>query len=110
MIRVLLSLIWLVASAGLAAAQDLQTVLQTHAEEVASPSRGSVSVVLDDLADLGSPQVSVFLEQWADRNVWQNDETGLFYIGEEDGDEIALTDLDSGEETTAASDGYTQLR
>ena len=110
MLRVLLSLVWLVASVGLAAAQDLQSVLQTHAEEMASPSRNSVSVVLDDLSDLGSTQVSVFLEQWTERNVWQNDETGLFYIGEEDGDTIALTDLVSGEETTAASGGFTQLR
>ncbi len=110
MIRVLLSLVWLVVTVGLAAAQDLQSVLQTHAEEVASPSRNSVSVVLDDLADLGSPQVSVFLEQWAERNVWQDDATSLFYIGAEDGDAIALTDLDSGEQSTAASDGYTQIR
>ncbi|PRZ41843.1 amino acid/amide ABC transporter membrane protein 1 (HAAT family) [Tritonibacter scottomollicae] len=110
MIRVLLSLVWLVVTVGLAAAQDLQSVLQTHAEEVASPSRNSVSVVLDDLADLGSPQVSVFLEQWAERNIWQDDATSLFYIGAEDGDAIALTDLDSGEQSTAASDGYTQIR
>ena len=110
MIRVLLSLVWLVVTVGLAAAQDLQSVLQTHAEEVASPSRNSVSVVLDDLTDLGSPQVSVFLEQWAERNVWQDDATSLFYIGAEDGDAIALTDLDSGEQSTAASDGYTQIR
>jgi len=110
MIRVLLSLVWLVVTVGLAAAQDLQSVLQTHAEEVASPSRNSVSVVLDDLADLGSPQVSVFLEQWAERNVWQDDATSLFYIGAEDGDAITLTDLDSGEQSNAASDGYTQIR
>tara|TARA_R110002074_G_scaffold144628_1_gene292463 strand:+ start:3038 stop:4966 length:1929 start_codon:yes stop_codon:yes gene_type:complete len=110
MIRVLLSLVWLVVSVGLAAAQDLQSVLQTHAEEVASPSRNSVSVVLDDLADLGSPQASVFLEKWAEKNVWQNDATGLFYFGEENGDTIALTDLDSGEETSAAPEGLTQLR
>jgi len=110
MIRVLLTFVWLVASAGLAAAQDVQTVLQTHADEVASASRNSVGVVLDDLSDLGSPQVSVFLEQWAERNIWRNDQTGVFFIGLEDGDTIVLTDLDTGEQTTAASDGYSQLR
>gem|GEM_PF-5493785 len=40
--RLLFSLAWVVAFANSAFAQDLQTILQTHAEEVAKPSRNSV--------------------------------------------------------------------
>ncbi|MEJ6397132.1 urea ABC transporter permease subunit UrtB [Yoonia sp. 208BN28-4] len=110
MVRVLLSLFWLLVSVSLASAQDLQTILQTHADEVAKPSRNSVGVVLDDMVASGLPQVPVFMEQWADRNVWQEDATDFFFIASEDGDTLALRDLDSGLETTASSDGFTQLR
>lgn len=85
--RLFLSLAWLMALASSAFAQDVQSILQTHAEEVAKPSRNSVGVVMDDLVASGLPQVSGFLEQWAERNIWQNDETGLFFIGIEDGDQ-----------------------
>jgi len=70
MVRVLLSLMWLLASVSLASAQDLQSILQTHAQEVAKPSRNSVGVVLDDMVASGLPQVPVFLEQWIARSVW----------------------------------------
>ena len=108
--RLLLSLAWIVALAGSAVAQDLQTILQTHADEVAKPSRNSVSIVMDDLVASGLPQVSVFLEQWAERNVWQNDDDGQFFIGIEADDTLTLTDVDSGEETNVPADGFTQLR
>lgn len=108
--RLLFSLAWVVAFANSAFAQDLQTILQTHAEEVAKPSRNSVGVVLDDLEASGLPQVSVFLEQWAERNVWQNDDDNLFFIGIENDDTLTLTDVDTGEETSVPSDGFTQLR
>ncbi|MDA9207773.1 HEAT repeat domain-containing protein [Octadecabacter sp.] len=108
--RLFLSLAWLMALATSAFAQDLQSILQTHAEEVAKPSRNSVGVVMDDLVASGLPQTTAFLEQWAERNIWQNDETGLFFIGVEDGDDLALTDIDTGEQTTASSDGFSHLR
>jgi urea transport system permease protein len=84
--------------------------LQTHAEEVAKPSRKSVGVLLDDLVASGLPQVPVFLEQWAERSVWQDDATGLFYFAKEAGDTLALRDVDTGEETAASSDSFSQLR
>ncbi len=108
--RLFLSLAWLMAFATSAFAQDLQSILQTHAEEVAKPSRNSVGVVMDDLVASGLPQTTAFLEQWAERNIWQNDETGSFFIGIEDGDDLTLTDIDSGEETSVSADGYSQLR
>lgn len=92
-----------------AQAQGLQDILQIHADEVAKPSRRSVSVALDDIVGSGLPQAPVFLEQWSARNVWQRDD-GLFFIGRKRGDELRLTDIDTGEESTAPSAGFTQIR
>ncbi|MGJ8612355.1 MAG: urea ABC transporter permease subunit UrtB [Octadecabacter sp.] len=108
--RVLIGLFWLLVSVTTLQAQDLQSILQTHAEEVAKPSRNSVSVVLDDMIASGLPQVPEFLEQWSERSVWQDDATGTFYVGTDADDALTLTDVDTGAQTTAATDGYTQLR
>ncbi|PTX56160.1 amino acid/amide ABC transporter membrane protein 1 (HAAT family) [Litoreibacter ponti] len=91
-------------------AQQLQTLLQTHADQIAKPKRASVGVVLDDLVASGLPQVLVFLEEWSDKNVWQRDADGLFFIAEADGETLALRDIDSGAETTGAKDEFTQLK
>ncbi|WGW05146.1 urea ABC transporter permease subunit UrtB [Tropicibacter oceani] len=77
-----------------AAAQDLQTLLQTHADEVAKPGRQSVDVVIDDLMASGLPQVQEFLERWQAREVVQDEATGLFYYAD------PLTDIDSGQPVT----------
>ncbi|WP_375281244.1 urea ABC transporter permease subunit UrtB [Pseudooctadecabacter sp.] len=110
MMRLVFGMILMLLSAVSVAAQDLQALLQTHAEEVAKPSRRSVSVMLDDLVASGLPQVPVFLEEWAGRNVWQDDATGLFYIGAEEGDALIIRDVDTGDEASVAADGFTQLR
>ena len=110
MVRALLCLVWLLVSVSAASAQDLQPVLQTHAGEVAKPSRSSVGDVLEDLAASGSPRAALFLEQWAGKNVWRDDESGLFFFASEEGETLALTDIDSGAETTAAADGFTQIK
>ncbi|MFZ7091766.1 urea ABC transporter permease subunit UrtB [Primorskyibacter sp. 2E233] len=75
-----------------AKAQELQTLLQKHADEVAKPGRQTVSVVINDLMLSGLPQVQVFLERWQAREVVQDTATGLFYY---EGDPV--TDVDSGE-------------
>ena len=110
MVRALLCLVWLLTSVSVASAQNLQPILQTHAEEVAKPSRSSVGVFLDDLATSGSPRIAVFLEQWAEKNVWRDEDTGHFFFAAEDADSLRLTDIDSGEETTAPSDGFIQIK
>lgn len=110
MVRILLSLLCLLTSVGFASAQDLQSILQTHSDEVAKPSRNSVGVMLDDLVASGLPQVPVFLERWADRSVWKDDTTGLFYIATEADDTLTLRNVDTGEETTASSDDFSQMR
>ena len=107
--RALFALILLIGGAVAAQAQDLQTLLQTHAEEIAKPSRNSVGVVLDDLMASGLSQVPPFLERWAEKEVWQSAD-GRFVFGLEDSDGLALTDIDDGTPSSGAIDDFTQLK
>ncbi len=108
--RIFLSLVWLLASAITVSAQDLQAILQTHADEVAKPSRNSVGVVLDDLVASGLPTVPPFLQEWADKNVWQDEATGLFYFVSEGDNVLNLTDIDTGAESEVPDEGFKQLK
>lgn len=107
--RLLFLIVWL-GSAVVAQAQALQPVLQAHANEIAKPSRSSVSVALDDLVASGAPQLSDFLELWQDKGVWQREADGLFFFATEKGDTLALRDIDSGDESAAPKAGFTQLK
>ena len=91
-------------------AQDLQPILQDHAEEIAKPSRGSVGTALDAMIDSGLPQVPVFLERWTDKGVWQRDADGMFFYGAARGNDLTLTDIDTGAESTVPKAGHTELR
>ena len=64
-----------------AAPSALQTLLAPVAQEIADPSRNSVGAVLDQLVATGDPNLALFLEAWSGRTVWQNTQTGLFFIG-----------------------------
>ncbi|WP_300036862.1 urea ABC transporter permease subunit UrtB [uncultured Roseobacter sp.] len=90
-------------------AGDLQDILQIHADEVAKPSRRSVSVLLDDLVASGLPQVTVFLEEWAEKNVWRGPD-GLFFLARADGDTLEIRDVDTGETVSIAKDGFLQIK
>ncbi len=87
----------------------LQTILQANADQVAKPSRRTVGTLLDELVASGLPQVPGFLEQWAEKNVWQRDD-GAFFLATEDGDTLELRGIDSGDESSAPKDGFTQLK
>lgn len=107
--HVFLALIMLFGATLAASAQTLQPILQSHAEEIASPSRNSVGVALDDLVTSGLPQVTDFLEQWVEKNVWQSGD-GTFFIAAETDNVLTLTDIDTGEQRTAPAEGFTQLK
>ncbi len=109
MYRMMVLFALLMGLAPVAQAQDLQTILQTHAAEVADPGRRTVGVVLEDLAASNLPQVAAFLEHWQDKAVWQRDD-GVFFIASETGDDLTLTDVDTGAETVAPKAGFTQLK
>ena len=108
--RVFLSILLLFWSLVPAQAQDLQSALQAHVDEIASPSRSSVDVALDALVASTIETVPTFLERWADKRVWQDDASGLFYYGEVKGDDLLLSDIDSEAEITATTTGYSQLK
>ncbi len=108
--RFLLAFWFVLVGLAPALAQDLQPLLQTHAAEIAKPSRNSVGAVLEALVDSGNEKVLPFLERWSDKGVWQQDETGLFFYGKSRSKTLNLTDIDSGVETEASTDGYTELR
>lgn len=107
--RLFLAIVVCCASALSVHAQDLQQLLQTHADEVSKPSRKSVHVLLDDLSASGLPQVSEFLEEWAARNIWKRDD-GLFFIAQAQGDDLSLTDIDTGAQSVAPKSGFTNIK
>jgi urea transport system permease protein len=92
-----------------ALAQDLQPILQTHSDEIAKPSRSSVGLVLEDLAGSRSPQVTVFLEQWAEKNIWQGAD-GLFVVGTSKGDVLSWEDIDSGVSYQGEKNEFKQMK
>jgi urea transport system permease protein len=107
--RLMIACVLLISSAVTASAQDLQSLLQTHADEIAKPSRNSVGVVMDDLVASGLPQVTVFLEQWSDKNIWQRDD-GIFVFGIADRDTLTWTSIDDNNAGTATTDTHKQLK
>ncbi|EPX85352.1 urea ABC transporter permease subunit UrtB [Salipiger mucosus] len=93
------------------AASDLQSILQTHAEEVADPGRRTVGAVIDDLVASGLPSAATFLERWADREVYLNTEDGRFYYAEDEGETYALTNIATGEPAgSAPEDAVEEIR
>ena len=75
----------------------LQTLLQTHAKDIAKPSRRTIQPVLDDLAASGIVATTDFLEAWAAKGVVQRNEDGLFFFGKREGDVYTLRSIEDGE-------------
>ncbi|SPJ23824.1 urea ABC transporter permease subunit UrtB [Palleronia abyssalis] len=105
----ILAVLTLIPVAG--RAQDLQTILQLHTEEVENPGRRSVGVVIEDLIAARLPAVPVFLTHWQDREIVLNAEDGQFYaLVDEDGDTATIRNLDTGDESEVAGDSLTEVR
>ena len=83
-----------------AGAQDgpVQALLQSHADDIAKPSRRTIQPVLDDLAGSGLAQMPEFLEAWADKGVVRHEADGLFFFGRRDGDAYVLRSVEDGAE------------
>ncbi|PIL18898.1 hypothetical protein P775_17805 [Puniceibacterium antarcticum] len=91
--------------------EDLQTVLQRHAAEVANPGRLSVGALIADLVASRQPNVASFLERWQDKGVYQRTTDGLFFYAIRQGDAYALTNMTTGESAgTAPADVMTEIR
>ncbi|MBT8457626.1 MAG: urea ABC transporter permease subunit UrtB [Rhodobacteraceae bacterium] len=76
----------------------VQTLLQTHVDDIAKPSRRTIQPVLDDLAASGRPEMVGFLEAWANKGIVQREEDGLFFYAERDGDIYRLRSVEDGQD------------
>ncbi|MEO0919512.1 MAG: urea ABC transporter permease subunit UrtB [Pseudomonadota bacterium] len=80
-----------------AQAPTLQSVLQENAKDIERPSRRTVADVIDGLLNSGAPDVVPFLIKWGAREVWLNEDEGVFYFGPDGRGDIEVTDIDTGE-------------
>ncbi|SDI10445.1 urea ABC transporter permease subunit UrtB [Alloyangia pacifica] len=82
-----------------AVAQDtgLKAILQQYADEVAKPGRQTVDTLIEALVTSGDPAVPAFLQNWADREVYQRTSDGQFFYAKKDGGDYALTDIVTGD-------------
>ena len=90
-------------------AQTLQSILQTHATEIAKPSRKTVGETIDAIAASGLPQVTEFLEQWSKKNIWQRSD-GSFFVATAAGDSLTLIDVDTQAKTIGSKSDFKQLK
>ncbi|MEQ8899535.1 MAG: urea ABC transporter permease subunit UrtB [Roseovarius sp.] len=99
-----------------ATAQDaeapIQHVLQEHADIIAKSSRRTIGPAIDALAASGLPEARLVLAKWQNKEMWQNEATGLFVYAEEiDRDTLRIFDFADGSEIGEASDDdYDQLK
>ena len=92
-----------------ALAQDseapIQKLLQEHGEIIAKSSRKSIGPAIDALAASGMPEAQIVLERWQAKEMWLNEETGLFVRAEEiDRDTIRIFDFADGAEIGVVPD------
>ena len=105
----LFALILMVCGVPAVKAETLQPILQTYATEIAKPSRKTVGETIDTIAASGLPQVTAFLEQWSEKNIWQRTD-GTFFVATAAGDSLSLTDVDTQIKTTAPKSDFKQLK
>ncbi|MEY8882250.1 urea ABC transporter permease subunit UrtB [Donghicola sp. XS_ASV15] len=88
----------------------LQDILQEHRALIEKPSRKTISPAIDDIANSGLDQAQRMLQAWEARNLWQREEDGLFFVGKAQGQELTLTDVDTGEEIQTEKSAADQLK
>ena len=106
---VLFALILTLCGVSTVTAQTLQSILQTHATEIAKPSRKTVGETIDAIAASGLPQVTDFLEQWSKKNIWQRSD-GSFFVATAAGDSLTLIDVDTQVKTIGSKSDFKQLK
>ena len=106
---VLFALILSLCGVSAVTAQTLQSILQTHATEIAKPSRKTVGETIDAIAASGLPQVTEFLEQWSKKNIWQRSD-GSFFVATAAGDSLTLIDVDTQAKTIGSKSDFKQLK
>ena len=99
-----------------ALAQDaeapIQKLLQEHGDVIAKSSRKTIGPAIDALAASGLPAAQRVLERWQAKDMWRDEESGLFVFAEEiDRDTIRVFDPADGAQIGAVPDkGFKQLK
>ena len=106
---VLFALILTLCGVSAVTAQTLQSILQTHATEIAKPSHKTVGETIDAIVASGLPHVSEFLEQWSRKNIWQRSD-GSFFVATAAGDSLTLIDVDTQAKTIGSKSDFKQLK
>jgi urea transport system permease protein len=104
--------IFLTASAfAQATPGPLQALLQEHRDAIAKSSRKTIEPAISALQNSGLPAAQSVLEKWQEKELWLREADGLFVYGTPDGDQLALTDIDTGANLgSAAKSDLTQLK
>ncbi|MDA7427991.1 urea ABC transporter permease subunit UrtB [Primorskyibacter aestuariivivens] len=112
MLRVLFTVLMLLCLPVAGLAQDLQSLLQVHKDEIAKPKRKSVGPVLDALVASGHPALSQFLQNWQEKEVYQRTGDEMFFYVQESGDALTLLDIETREIVTegVAEDAMAQIK
>ncbi|MEL7026540.1 MAG: urea ABC transporter permease subunit UrtB, partial [Pseudomonadota bacterium] len=111
-----LGLTWVMTLGGDAQAQNadapIQQLLQEHGEIITKSSRRTIGPAIDALATSGMPEAQVVLERWQAREMYLNEETGLFVFAEEvDRSTLRIFDFADGSEIgETPDDDFKQLR
>ena len=104
------------AMASHGAAQDadalIQQLLQEHSEIIQKSSRRTIQPAIDAIRDSEIPEAKLVLEKWSAREMWLDEETGLFVYAEEvDRDTLRIFDFATGEAIgEVPDDTYDQLK
>ncbi|MEM0947483.1 MAG: urea ABC transporter permease subunit UrtB [Pseudomonadota bacterium] len=105
-------LIWAGTASAQSADAPIQALLQEHGDIIAKSSRRTIGPAIDALAASGLPAAQSVLERWQAKEMWLNEETGLFVYAEEfDRDTLRIFDFADGSEIgIVADDPFKQLK
>ena len=116
MLRAVLLAFALLSTALPASAQQadapIQQLLQTHSEILLKSSRRTIGPAVDALANSGLPAAQDVLERWQNKEMWVDEESGLFVFAEEiDRDTLRIFDFADGAEIAVVPDDtFDQLK
>lgn len=81
-------------------ASDLQSILQENQKAVERASRKTITPVLDALAESQQENISEFLENWRNKNVWiRKSDKQFFYVADDKAKPLTLIDIDDPSRT-----------
>ena len=90
----------------------IQQLLQTHSEILLKSSRRTIGPAVNALANSGLPEAQIVLERWQNKEMWVDEESGLFVFAEEiDRDTLRIFDFANGAEIAVVPDDtFDQLK